>query len=198
MIDRARERAAQQALDNVLFETGDAQIYAFSAKAYDVAISRYGLMFFSDMTAALANIRRAVKPGGRLVALAWQPLPRNEWQTEIFGALAPGGSLPLPPAGTPGPWGLADPATTRRILEESGWSSVDLAEADQPVYFGPSASQAFAWFRDRVGVVRGLLSTLDAAREHDALQRMQTVFETHQHADGVWMGSRSWLITAVA
>src|SRR3954470_24421173 len=62
MLERARADAAEQGIVNVRFEQGDAQVHPFPDAGFDVAISRGGVMFFGDMVAAFANIRRGLRP----------------------------------------------------------------------------------------------------------------------------------------
>ena len=57
---------------NVSFVEADAQTYAFAPASFDAVFSRFGVMFFADPPAAFANIRRALKPGGRLVFVCWR------------------------------------------------------------------------------------------------------------------------------
>jgi SAM-dependent methyltransferase len=65
-------------------------------------ISRFGTMFFADQTAALANIRRGLRPGGRLCLATWQPLEANDWLTIPGAALLRYGNLSDTEAGAPG------------------------------------------------------------------------------------------------
>ena len=97
MIKLARRLAAGQDIGNVSFEQADAQIHPFPAGSFDVAISRTGTMFFGDPAAAFTNIGRALRPGGRLVMLAWQGPGPNEWVRELSGAGCRAG--PSRPAG---------------------------------------------------------------------------------------------------
>ena len=78
---------AAEGLDNVRYELGDAQVHRFDPGGFDVAISRFGTMFFSDPAAAFANIAAALRPEGRLVLLVWQPREQNEWARAIDAAL---------------------------------------------------------------------------------------------------------------
>ena len=103
MLDHARRRATEEGVTNVTFAQADAQIHPFEPGAYDVAISRTAAMFFGDHVAAFSNIGRALRSGGRLVLVTWQPLPGNEWIREISGALAAGRDLPAPPPDAPAP-----------------------------------------------------------------------------------------------
>src|SRR3569833_290281 len=65
MLERARATAAEEGVANVTFARGDAQVHPFPAGAFDVAVSRFGAMFFADPVAAFANVGRAERAGGR-------------------------------------------------------------------------------------------------------------------------------------
>jgi hypothetical protein len=57
-------------------------------------------MFFSDPTAAFANIARGLRPGGRLVFVCWQSLVDNEWVTVPAGPAAQHWAVTLPTPST--------------------------------------------------------------------------------------------------
>ena len=97
-IERARELARAEGLRNVTFEQADAQVHRFPRERFDLAISRFGTMFFADPVAAFANIGRALRPAGRLVMMVWQAHDRNEWDVAIRQSLEdPRGRRPPPP-----------------------------------------------------------------------------------------------------
>ena len=87
-IERARELARAEGLSNVTFEHANAQVHRFPRERFDLATSRFGTMFFDDPGAAFANIRRALRPAGRLVMMVWQAHERNEWDVAIHQSLA--------------------------------------------------------------------------------------------------------------
>ena len=89
-IERARALAQAEGVRNVTFERANAQDHRFPAERFDVAISRFGTMFFDDPVAAFANIRRALRPAGRLVMMVWQAHDRNEWEVAIRQSLSAG------------------------------------------------------------------------------------------------------------
>jgi ubiquinone/menaquinone biosynthesis C-methylase UbiE len=189
-LERARELAAAESLRNVSFELGDAQTHAFEAGRFDVAISRFGTMFFSDPLAAFANVARALRPGGRLVALVWQRHHDNEWAVaidEAIGSTAPEGA---------GAFSLGDPEATTRILERAGLADVALEDVDEPVFYGPDVAAALEWvsgFRD----VSESLSRLDPDARDRTLERLRDVLAAHRRGDrGVAFDSRAWLVTA--
>src|SRR3546814_8225237 len=71
MIDLARARATTEG-SPAEFHCADAQEYDFPQRAFDMAISRFGVMFFGDSVGAFANIRCAMVPGGALHAIVWR------------------------------------------------------------------------------------------------------------------------------
>jgi len=96
MLTNARARSAAAGLTNVSFVHGDAQVHDFGPESFDVIISNAGAMFFDDKVAAFSNLRRALRPGGRIVLMAWQLLEDNEWLTVLRETLAMGRDLPAP------------------------------------------------------------------------------------------------------
>jgi ubiquinone/menaquinone biosynthesis C-methylase UbiE len=119
MLEVARRRAADGQVGNVTFTQADAQLHPFTPASVDVAISRLGSMFFADPLAAFTNVRRALRPGGRLVLLVWQSFDDNEFLHRVLDALTPGRETPLPPAQGPSPLSLADPQRVHALLEQA-------------------------------------------------------------------------------
>jgi SAM-dependent methyltransferase len=195
MLEYAREQTRAEALTNVEYVRADAQVHEFDPAAFDLAMSDFGAMFFNDPVAAFTNIGGALRPGGRIALLAWQPFERNEWLSAIFSALDAGRSLPTPPAGAPGPFGLAEPDTVREIMHRSGLSDVKLIPIAEPIFLGTDADDAWA-FVSELGIIRGLTAGLDDAQRQAALDRLRQVVDASETSDGAVLGSAAWLITA--
>jgi SAM-dependent methyltransferase len=195
MLERAEALARRERVANVRFERADAQVHPFPAGTHDVAISRFGATFFADPVAAFANIAATLAPGGRLAVVGWRGLADNEWLRCVRDALAVGRDLPAPPAGAPGPFGLADPVLARERLAAAGFVDVDVTALDEPFVVGVDGPDATAFLRG-TGVVRGLGDGLDErarARAFDALAAAMAARETGR---GVELGSGAWLYTA--
>lgn len=193
-VEHARKLA--DGLDNVSFEVADAQTHAFPTGAFDLCISRFGTMFFADPAAAFANIRSALRPGARLVLLVWQRRERNEWATAVREALAVGPATPAPPT-TGNPFTLAEPAATQDILTSAGFDEISFADVDEPVYYGPDADTAYDFVRG-MSEPKSLLAALDSTQRTQALRRLRDTFTAHTTTEGVFLGSRAWIITARA
>lgn len=180
MVARARELAAD--LPNVRFEEADAQLYPFGDNQFSLATSRFGTMFFADPPAAFTNIRRALVPGASFVQLVWQAADRQEWVSEIRGALGPS------EAGASA-FSLAEPSTVDDLLSVAGFTDVTLTEVAEPVWYGPDPAAA-------VEAVRAL--RMAGEPQAPALDRLHEVMAAHATPDGVWFDSRAWLVRATA
>jgi SAM-dependent methyltransferase len=144
--------------------------------------------------AAFSNIRRALRPGARLVLMVWRDPDRNEWFTATRQALA-GSSTPTASASDLEPFSLADPAATERLLTMAGFAEVAFTDIHEPVHYGVdvgAASDAVLGLRH----ARGLLASLDAPTAEHALDRLRATLAAHATADGVHFDSRAWIITA--
>ena len=206
MLARARRLSRDEGLRNVSFVQADAQVHGFRPEHFDVAISRFGTMFFADPVAAFTNIGWALRPGARLVQLVWQHRDRQEWDATIRSVF--GDSAPAPGAD---PFSLADPATVDGVLSAAGFTGVDVTGVDEPVYYGSDAASAL----DAVlmlKMTKDPLGRLDAAQADDALDRLRAGWPPpnasvglarrrappapHDTGRGVYFDSSAWLVTA--
>jgi ubiquinone/menaquinone biosynthesis C-methylase UbiE len=195
MIDRAQELTEAEGLRNITYLHADAQVHPFPPGRFDVAISRFGTMFFRDPVAAFANIARALGPAGRLVMMVWQAHERNEWSKAIEHSLTGGdGRLPHSPKAVD-PFSLADPGTVVRTLEEAGFADVTFSDVHRPVYYGPDVAAALEWVRG-FECTSKVLSSLHPASAERTLERLRETLAAHEGVDGVWFDSRAWIVTA--
>ncbi len=194
-IERARNLARAEGLRNVTFECADAQAYSFAQGSFDLAVSRFGTMFFDDPVAAFGNIGRALRPAGRLVMVVWQAHDRNEWEVAIRQALAePGGPAAVADEG-PDPFSLADPATVDAILRAAGFAGIGVTGVEEPVHYGPDVTAAVEWVRG-FACTKELLKRLDPAAAARALARLRDTLAARMSDEGIWFHSRAWIVTA--
>ena len=195
MLARARGAAEAEGLTNVSFVQADAQVHRFEPDAFDIAISRFGVMFFADPVAAFTNIGRALTPGGRIAWIIWRSLSENEVFSEIRRAIAVGRDLPEPAAGAPSPFGLADPGFTQQALSASGFVDIAFEARNAPYYAGTDADRAYG-FLSTLGFTRFATQDLDDADQTRAFDALRATIDAHETPDGVVYDSACWLVTA--
>jgi len=198
MLDHARTRAATAGIVNVQFEEADAQIHSFEPGSFDVAISRFGVMFFDDPDAAFGNIARALRPGGRLAFVCWQELGRNDWL--FVPGMAAAQHVPLPdlgPPGGPGMFSLAEPDHVHKLLQSAGFVDIDIAAFEVPMLVaGGGSLDETLEFLLATGIAHAMLADAEpdaAARGVDAARQ---ALAAHHNGDGVRLGTATWVVTA--
>ncbi|MGW6058615.1 class I SAM-dependent methyltransferase [Streptomyces sp. NPDC055189] len=202
LLDRARASTASDGIANAAYELADAQIHAFPAAGYDVAISRGGVMFFADHTAAFTNIARALCPGGRLVFVCPQPVDQETEESRtlsLFAKLLAQKDAPEATLEQVSPGAAADAAAARTAMASlSDPARIHEAlTAYEDVRVSPVPIEA-VWGETPADAVDFLLSRTPG-RTVDEKKRtsLEEVFRPHATGHGVRMRAGVWLVTAV-
>lgn len=103
MTSIARDRAARAGATNVRVRELDLEEIDEPDGSYDVVVSREGLMFAVDPARAVDEIRRVLRPGGRVAVAVWGPRERNPWLGVVFDAVGAQLGVPVPHLGCPVP-----------------------------------------------------------------------------------------------
>ena len=195
---RARERIAAAGLANAEVIEGDVATYSFATGGFDLAFSRLGVMFFTDPSAALANVYRAMKPGGRVVLAVFRPASESPWPSAVLGAvrhLLP--PTPAPAPDDPGMFSWGDPARVRRILEGAGFREVSFAPMDLDCQLagdgGAAEATEFAFF---FGPLVRHTSGLSEAQRETVRQTLEDFFQSHASPQGVTLPGAFWIVQA--
>lgn len=129
MLAQARERLGDDS--RLTLVQADATTYPFAEQSFDLALSRMGVMFFAEPAKSFANIRRALRPGGRLTFACWRTLEENPWQgvpsRAVLSVLPP---QPPPDPEAPGGFAFGAEARVRRILARAGFAAIALEPID--------------------------------------------------------------------
>lgn len=135
LIGLARALAPQDT--SALFQLADASDAELPEGAFDILFSRFGVMFFDDPTGAFAHMRRALRPGGRVIFVCWRGAAENDWVRLPMGAIKgilPPSAPPDPEA--PGPFSFGNRGRVSRILTAAGFTDIAIAPFDASVPFG--------------------------------------------------------------
>lgn len=129
MLARARELAPADA--SLEFALADATVHAFEPASFDLLVSRFGVMFFAEPALSFANMRRALRPGGRVAFACWRTPRDNPWlMLPLQAAYKHVPKLPELGPEDPGPFAFASEERVRRILGEAGFSAIALERRD--------------------------------------------------------------------
>jgi len=188
--------ARAQNLANARFAVGDAATHPFDAGSFDLVFSRFGVMFFADPVAAFRNIRRALKPTGRLVFLCWRPPHENPWGAVPMLAAQPF----LPPMQRPGPdepgqYSFGDRKRVESILTQAGFAVPSFEPVDLMLYQGKDIPDVL----ERIGDFGPLARAFkDIAPEQVARAKaaIGEALKPHATPEGVKLAGACWIVRA--
>ncbi|HEY3778417.1 MAG TPA: class I SAM-dependent methyltransferase [Rhizomicrobium sp.] len=194
MLRVARARAMAQNA-GVTFLQADASTYEFQP-VFDLAFSRFGIMFFADPVKGFGNLRSALAPGGRLAFVCWRDFAENRWASEPMEAARP----LLPPQEpsdpfAPGPFAFADAARLRGILERAGYASVEIDAFDGPMNMGASLEEAAAETLN-IGPLARAATGLDDETREKIRAAVEAAYLPYASKLGVTLPAACWMVRA--
>jgi len=200
-LDYARAEVRARNLKNVTFVRGDAEV-ALPTNQFDFVFARFGTMFFANPVAGLRNMRRALKPGGRMVHIVWRQRADNPWlsmaKDVVLRFLPPPGEEALTCG--PGPFSMADETVVRAMMTSAGYEQIELRRVDAPVLVGKDAKDAIA-FQLAIGPAGEVFREAGLEAEHKRAEIEAALEEAINRqkiaANGIVMDSSSWVISAI-
>jgi len=200
-LDIANEERDAAGARNVRFELGDAQVCDLPEAYFDVAYSRFGVMFFQSAVRALRNANRALKPGGKVCLVVWRSLSENP----CWGAAKEIALRHLPPPGDdaatcgPGPFSMASEETDRAMLDAAGFAEVELFKRiDADVCVGRDIDEAID-YQLLVGPSGEIIREAgdEGQRKLPPIrQDLRDLMAPYLRDAGVFMPSSTWAIMA--
>ncbi|MBR0672143.1 class I SAM-dependent methyltransferase [Neoroseomonas soli] len=200
MLARAEARIAEAGLSQVMLTLADAGRHDLPRGAYDLVLSRLGVMFFGAPVEAFRNLHRALKPSGRLVFVCFRTPAENPYITTALAAakpLLPEGAVPVPGPEEPGMFSLADPARIRRILQEAGFRTIEVAPHDERMRLGgPGGVADAAEFSIRFGPLTRAMDPQDAALRSAVLGAVTAAYAGLEGPEGIVLDGAFWIVAA--
>jgi SAM-dependent methyltransferase len=197
MLARARERIP--AALPVELVNADATVHAFEPGAADLLVSRFGVMFFADPVLSFRNLRKALRPGGRVAFACWRALADNPWvNVPLQAALQHVPPAPLPGPEEPGPFAFAREERVRRILGDAGFSAIGMEAVDVALdlAIGRGLDVAVDSAFD-AGPARRALEGQPPDVVANVARAVRTILEPYQRGERVLLGGAIWMVTAV-
>lgn len=198
MLERARHMTPKGI--PAKFVLADATVYPFPPASADLMVSRFGVMFFADPARSFANMRTALRPGGRLVFACWREPKANPWL--MLPLQAAYKHVPkLPPVGPedPGPFAFASEARVRAILESAGFANVGLTPHDFALDIaGGQGLDVAVTSALEIGPASRALQDQPADLRDAATAEIRTALAPHVRGDNVALPAAIWMVSATS
>ena len=157
MLHHVRENARAAGLANVTTLAGAAENLDVAAESFDAIICRLGLMLFVAPAQALAVVRRALHPGGKVAVVVFTTPAANPFMATPMQILLRHAGKTPPAPGQPGIFALGASGVLERLLTDSGFVGVEQRTLAIPLRL-PSPAQALAMMQEAFGAYRALVS----------------------------------------
>ncbi len=199
-VAQARARVAAAGLAQASLVCADVAAHPFPAAGFDLAFSQLGVMFFGDSVAALANVHRALKPGGRIGFGVFRTAKENPWPAAPMATLRDLLPPTAPPAPDgPGMFSWSDPARVRALLGAAGFSDVAMTPVDLPLVFAAEGGVPEAVdFALQVGPLTRAPGDVLDRHGAEIRERLARYFESFATPEGVVLPGAFWIIEARA
>lgn len=192
------ERRARDTGSIARFIEADATDYPFAPKSLDLATSQFGVMFFADPVAALANVFAGLKEGGRIAFVCWRASTENPWSAVPEGAAKPllPPTEPSPPD-APGRYAFANPDRVKSILLTAGFHAPDIHKFDARIHLGDTPEEAASSSIDGGPLARTLAEVDDETRK-SVREAVTARLAREMGPGGIYLTAACWLVAAKA
>ncbi|HEY1597427.1 MAG TPA: class I SAM-dependent methyltransferase [Thermoleophilaceae bacterium] len=183
ILDYARSEATRAGLVNVATRTMDGEDLDLEEDFYDAVISRVGFIYFPDRARAFAQMKRALKTGGRVAGVVYSTPDRNEFFSLPVSIIRRRAGLPAPAPGQPGPFSLGGEGVLAAELEQAGFHSVEVRTVQAPLHFD-SAAECVRFERESFGALHQMLAGLDEPGREAAWAEIEETLEQFEGPGG--------------
>lgn len=183
MLEHTRENARAAGLANISTLCGAAEELEVAPESFDAVICRLGLMLFAEPVKALAAVRQALRPGGKVAVIVFTTPAANPSRSKAMQILLRHtGKAPLA-AGRPGLFSLGAPGIIERLLSDSGFVSVVRRDMPIPIRM-PSAADALQMMQESAAVYRAVVGDCSEAVRAAAWADVAGMLRTYETGDG--------------
>jgi ubiquinone/menaquinone biosynthesis C-methylase UbiE len=108
----------------ITWREGDAAAIPWPDATFDLVVCQHGLQFFRNRALAVAEMHRALRPGGRVVASVWQTIERHPLYHQLYALV--GRTVDEDPRRLAVPFSLDDAGALATLFESAGFEDVDV------------------------------------------------------------------------
>ncbi|HET6512113.1 MAG TPA: class I SAM-dependent methyltransferase [Candidatus Kapabacteria bacterium] len=165
ILEYAKQMASHAGLTNIETRVMDGENLTLEDESFDAVISRVGLIYFPDQQRALKEMKRVLKPGGKVAAIVYSTPENNKFFSVPVSIIRNRAKLPPPLPGQPGPFSLGAAGNIEKAFEQAGFKNVRSELVASPLLL-PSAKECVQFEKESFGALHQMMSTLsDAEKE---------------------------------
>jgi SAM-dependent methyltransferase len=179
----AKSEAERAGVANVAVREVDGENLDVETGSYDAVISRVGLIYFPDRMSALAGMRQALRPGGRLATITYSTPEANAFFSIPISVIRSRAKLPPPAPGQPGPFSLGAPGVLASALEDGGFVDVEVQRVPAPLRLS-SVAECVRFEQESFGALHQMLAGLDDAGREAAWTEIAERLAQFEGPDG--------------
>ncbi len=183
ILDFAQQMALQAGLNNIETQVMDGENLALANNTFDAVISRVGLIYFPDQQRALQEMRRVLKPGGKVAAIVYSTPDKNKFFSVPVAIIRNRAQLPPPLPGQPGPFSLGAPGIIQKAFSEAGFINVQAESIDSPLQL-PSAKECVRFEKESFGALHQMLSSLSESEKEAVWQEIEAELKQFENQSG--------------
>lgn len=151
--------------------------------SFDAVVSRVGLIYFPDQQRALAGMKAALKPGGRIGAVVYSTPEKNAFFSLPVKLIRERAHLPAPLPGQPGPFSLGGEGVLEATLAQAGFRDIEVRRVSSPVRL-PSAADCVRFERESFGALHQMMAGLGDAEREAVWSEIAQRLKAFEGADG--------------
>jgi SAM-dependent methyltransferase len=167
ILEFAAANAREAGFDTIETKVLDGENLDVPPGSFDAVISRVGLIYFPDQQKALAEMKRALKPGGRIAAIVYSTPDNNRFFSLPVGVIRRRANLPPPLPGQPGPFSLGAAGVLEAAFRDAGFRDVRSQTVPAPLRM-KSAADCVRFEKESFGALHQMLAGLDEAGQEAA------------------------------
>jgi SAM-dependent methyltransferase len=184
LLERAAADAKAAGLSSLeTLELDGEALDTLPAGSFDAAISRVGLIYFPDQQRALAGMRRALRPGGRVSAIVYSTPERNAFFSIPVKIIRERARLPAPLPGQPGPFSLGAEGALEAAFAKAGLHDIEVRRVSSPVRLA-SAAECVRFERESFGALHQMMVGLDEAERASTWDAIEEALRQFEGSEG--------------
>ena len=183
LVALAAQTARESGIKNLEARVMDAENLTIDDEAFDVVISRFGLFFLPDLPRALSEIRRTLKPDGRVGAMVFSTPDKNPFLSVPISIIRSRAQLGPPLPGQLGPFNLGAPGALGSAFEHAGFIEVQIQTVSAPLRMA-SARQCVCFERESFGGLHQMLAAVTETEREEAWQEVERELGKYEGDDG--------------